>query len=156
MNRNGLLEDGEIIETCVAESCLDFIPFTTDGELDDIALMTSSKAPWQGRRILGAASSSFISLHNEIIAFCDFIAPTKDEMTVRKKLVADLTSIITEVFPTASIHVFGSQFTTILTPTSDLDLAVLDIPCGDNGNLVSRKLLLRFIKSSLYIFRSSL
>ena len=33
--------------------------------------------------------------------------------------------------PKAAVRIFGSQMTKILTPSSDLDIAVLDVPEGD-------------------------
>ena len=46
----------------------------------------------------------------------------------RASLLKELTEIVKDVFPSATVHVFGSQYTGIVTPSSDLDLAVLDVP----------------------------
>ena len=35
--------------------------------------------------------------------------------------------------PTASVKIFGSQMTKILTPSSDLDIAILNVPVGKGG-----------------------
>ena len=115
----------------------DFIPFEETSAA--ITMMNSFRAPWLHSPSLSShapqtsTGSRFIALHNEILAFCDFISPTAGEIARRKALVKEMESIVHEVFPTAAVNVFGSELTTILTPTSDLDLAVLDVPCGENG-----------------------
>lgn len=35
--------------------------------------------------------------------------------------------------PEAEIKIFGSQMTKILTPSSDLDIAIINVPEGDGG-----------------------
>lgn len=116
----------------------DFIPFEEASV--EITMMNSFTAPWLRSFSSStptapqtSAGSKFITLHNEILAFCDFISPTAGEIAQRKALVSEMESIVHEVYPMASVHIFGSQLTTILTPTSDLDLAVLDVPCGEHG-----------------------
>jgi DNA polymerase sigma len=122
----------------MADNGFDYIPFGIDGEDSDkgdthdlpIALMTSASAPWISHPMMSSLSSSskFIYLHNEILSFCELIAPSREDTVIRKKLLNELTEIVNETFPTASVHVFGSQYTGILTPSSDLDLAVLNVP----------------------------
>jgi DNA polymerase sigma len=123
----------------MADDLQDFIPFEETSI--QITMMNSFRAPWLHSFSLSSPAapqtstgSRFIALHNEILAFCDFISPTAGEIAQRKALVSEIESIVHEVFPTASVHIFGSQLTTILTPTSDLDLAILDVPCGENGD----------------------
>lgn len=95
------------------------------------ALVNSTPAPW-----LNFVSSDdmnqippFVRFHNEILSFCEYIAPSKDEMRKREDLLKEITDVIKSLWPEPDIevHVFGSQLTKILTPMSDLDIAVLNV-----------------------------
>jgi hypothetical protein len=70
----------------------EFVPFTTKSESDDKpeaetasfnlpALITDVRAPWMQfspSDIEGdSSSSSLVRLHNEILTFCEYVAPTK-------------------------------------------------------------------------------
>ena len=94
---------------------------------DETALMTDEQAPWL-RYPLPRHAPPLIRLHNEILSFCEHITPTRAHMKVRNKVVSELTKIVQEVWPSATVHVFGSQMTQILTPSSDIDITVLNIP----------------------------
>lgn len=123
---------------------LEFIPFGTVGaNLNEAseenggdsavapALLTSTPAPWLQYSDPGANAEylpPFVHLHNEILTFCEYIAPTRAELNQRDLVLKSLTNIINKLWPTATVHVFGSQMTKILTPTSDLDVAVLNVP----------------------------
>ena len=89
------------------------------------------EAPWLAmERLRDAAdglnidknTSPLIRLHNEILALCDLVAPTESEQTARADLIRELSSFAEELFPGCQVQVFGSQLTSILTPTSDLDV----------------------------------
>ena len=69
-----------------------------------------------------------IQLHNEILNFCQFIAPTPKELEVREKVIKELRQTVVSFWPTATVEVFGSQLTSILIPSSDIDVAVLNVP----------------------------
>lgn len=52
-------------------------------------------------------------------------------------MVEELTNIIVSLWPTCKVHVFGSQMTKILTPSSDIDLAVVEVTQSSNEDLTS-------------------
>lgn len=122
------------------ENDSDFIPFnsTNDKETELIQpgskrqkLVNSITVPWfsrDGRTTLERRAPPLVRLHNEILTFCQFITPTPAEMKIREKTLSDVTAIIKAKWPDCSVKVFGSQLTKILTPNSDLDIAVLDVP----------------------------
>jgi non-canonical poly(A) RNA polymerase PAPD5/7 len=133
---------------------LEFIPFGTlgananasseekgdDGAAKAIApaLVTSTAAPWLQYSDSGGSVEHlppFVHLHNEILTFCEYIAPTRKELNQRDIVLKGLTTIIQKIWPTCTVHVFGSQMTKILTPTSDLDIAVLDVPMKNNEEM---------------------
>ena len=111
----------------------DFVPFkdSESSRNSDIKLMTSSVAPWFG--VPDYSASPLIRLHNEVLTFCEYITPSATEMKTRADLINDLTVLIKETYPTATCHVYGSQLTKIITPTSDLDLAILNVPVEDSA-----------------------
>lgn len=112
----------------------DFIPFTFQAdETDDRegeegsgvvgapALLTTFPAPWL--QYLDPMSGGipflppFVQFHNEILTFCEYTAPTRAELNKRDLLLQDIINIVQKVWPVATVHVFGSQLTKILTPT---------------------------------------
>ena len=68
-----------------------------------------------------------VKLHNEIIQFCDFIYPTQKELEIRESLILQLTNIATSLFPNCELKVFGSQYTRMLTSTSDIDISIINV-----------------------------
>lgn len=93
--------------------------------------------PWMkvGPRIDNRAPP-LVRLHNEILRFCDMIAPTKEELDNRTSALDNITKIVAKLWPEAEVKVFGSQMTQIITPTSDLDLAILNVPVPDGDDML--------------------
>ena len=115
----------------------EFIAFgnENDEKIDDEekkapTLLTSIPAPWlqYNTSQYDYKASSLIRLHNEILTCCEYIAPTSYEMKQRDLVFDEISQIINNLWPQSKVIVFGSQMTKILTPTSDLDIAVLDVP----------------------------
>jgi len=130
----------------------DFVPFDSSknlldgGNKDGVpssssfalpALITDVRAPWmqycQSDTEGDSSSTSLVRLHNEILTFCEYIAPTKAELAAREQVVNEIIQITKEIWPQAEIKIFGSQMTKILTPSSDLDVAIINVPEGDGG-----------------------
>lgn len=63
-----------------------------------------------------------------VLTFCDYISPTTIELQLREDVLQEIRDIVNDLWPACVVHVFGSQMTKILTPTSDLDIAVLGVP----------------------------
>jgi len=93
------------------------------------ALVTTTPPPWliYNPTQYDLSAPPFIRLHNEILTCCEYIAPTMSELKHRDIVLNEITSIISLLWPQSTVHVFGSQMTKILTPTSDLDIAVLNV-----------------------------
>jgi non-canonical poly(A) RNA polymerase PAPD5/7 len=108
----------------------EFIPFgensSSSGKSESPTLLTAADAPWI-RELVDTSEPPFVRLHNEILEFCEFVALSNEEMRIRKAILAEITELITDEYPSAEVSVFGSQMTKILTPTSDVDIAVLNI-----------------------------
>jgi DNA polymerase sigma len=69
-----------------------------------------------------------VRFHNEILTFCKFITPSKSELAIRERVISEIRSHITTFWPTCTVNIFGSHLTSILIPTSDIDIAVLNVP----------------------------
>lgn len=69
-----------------------------------------------------------VRFHNEMLTFSEYIAPTALELTRRTNVLTDIKRVVSQLWPQATVHVFGSQLTKILTPTSDIDIAILGVP----------------------------
>lgn len=69
------------------------------------------------------------------MTFCDYISPTNSELELRESVLEEITELIKALWPDCTVHVFGSQLTKILTPTSDLDIAILNVPQEENGDV---------------------
>jgi len=67
-----------------------------------------NETPWLPfDRDVAFASPPLIQLHNEIIAFYNFIEPTEEEMRIRNSILTEVSNIVRELFPTATFQVFG-------------------------------------------------
>ena len=69
-------------------------------------------------------SEGLVSLHKEIIAFSEYIAPTIEELYMRNEIIWRITKVIKEQLPKAEVNVFGSYKTGLFLPTSDIDMVV--------------------------------
>ena len=100
----------------------DFIPFTTTKESSNgsnentqtttgtsnsssfalPALITDVRAPWMEFSLhdceSDVSSSSLVRLHNEILTFCEYVAPTKAEMAAREQVVNEIIQIASELW----------------------------------------------------------
>jgi non-canonical poly(A) RNA polymerase PAPD5/7 len=68
-----------------------------------------------------------VALHDEMVSFATLMAPQPDELKLRQDLVEKVTKLVQEIFQgrECSVHVFGSQATGLLLPTSDIDFVVM-------------------------------
>jgi non-canonical poly(A) RNA polymerase PAPD5/7 len=122
---------------------MDFIAFSDEGnsevpklsrrpvssisaELEEAPWLAIERARHAADHVnLDKSSSPLIRLHNEILSLCDLVEPTESEHKARAELIIEMRSFAEQLFPGCQVQVFGSQLTSILTPTSDLDLVRL-------------------------------
>ncbi|KAK9822646.1 hypothetical protein WJX81_003349 [Elliptochloris bilobata] len=85
--------------------------------------------PWTqaSRRI----QSPLLRLHNEVVEFERFLAPTAEEAAGRAAAVQRISAVVQTIWPSASVQVFGSFATGLYLPTSDLDVVVVGSGCDD-------------------------
>lgn len=111
-------------------------PKPSEKHSDDISkLIKECKVPWVDISLSNedpyADDDYSVSLHNEILAFSQFILPTPDEHQERLDLIAKISSITSELFAHSSLECYGSFATDLYLPTSDLDLVLMtETPIG--------------------------
>ena len=92
--------------------------------------------PWllnkeRTEQILYAHDSS-VALHYEILEFSDFLKPTLAEVRARDELIVIIESVVSQLWPEATVTVFGSYATDLFLPASDVDLCIMGTP--ENGS----------------------
>ena len=100
------------------------------------------RSPWaRGRKYVSNSRDRTLCLHEEILDFVDFISPTAAENKRRSFLLQLFQEITKQIWPNASLHVFGSYATGLHLPSSDIDCVVLD--CDDPQALQSMAKVIR-------------
>lgn len=99
-----------------------------------VSLLTDITAPWLDYAVLNIRGvAPLVRFHNEILSFCKYVTPSKAEILNRKKLFNEISTIATTLWPNCSVRVFGSQLSKVLTPSSDLDVTILNVTEDSTG-----------------------
>ena len=85
------------------------------------------RVPWLGA--LDGISSPLLRLHQEIVEFGRFVAPSPEEAAARNDSIARIQAVVQSIWPSATVEVFGSFATGLYLPTSDLDAVILNSGC---------------------------
>lgn len=81
-----------------------------------------SNPVWQVRENY---TDDMIGLHREVKEFYEYIKPTSEEAEMRKFVVDHLREVISQLWPSMKMEVFGSYRTNLYLPTSDIDVVLL-------------------------------
>jgi non-canonical poly(A) RNA polymerase PAPD5/7 len=103
----------------------------TDGGHQESAasLEVDKRSPWaRGRRYHSHTQDRTVDLHNEVLDFVAFIKPTKSEIKRRETLVDLCRAIVNELWPDATLEVYGSYGSGMFLPSSDIDMVVMGCP----------------------------
>ncbi|KAG5486864.1 hypothetical protein LSCM4_06330 [Leishmania orientalis] len=73
-------------------------------------------------------TSPLIALHQEITDLVDYLRPTEAEVTMRRYIEKEIGRLADRLWPGSSVLVYGSMYTHLLLPLSDLDVTLLDVP----------------------------
>ncbi|VDN04760.1 unnamed protein product [Thelazia callipaeda] len=81
---------------------------------------TASVAPWCRRKY----SLSFCGLHEELIDLYEWLKPSPLEKALRFCVFERVREVLQRIWPTAKIGIFGSLYTNLFLPSSDIDVFV--------------------------------
>eukprot|EP00742_Colponemidia_sp_Colp-10_P007495 GILJ01008076.1.p1 GENE.GILJ01008076.1~~GILJ01008076.1.p1 ORF type:complete len:487 (+),score=68.38 GILJ01008076.1:151-1461(+) len=113
---------------------LEFIPVSklnVAADDDDVTLLSDSsvRPPWRTEKSrLDGSMSPVLILHEEILEFCNFVAPTSSEHKMRLEVVDRLRDIIVGLWPAAQVETFGSFASKLYLPLGDVDIVILNGP----------------------------
>ncbi|KAI0713180.1 hypothetical protein C8T65DRAFT_645797 [Cerioporus squamosus] len=81
-------------------------------------------APWLGTLGTTSYESKQQRLHDEIVAFFNYISPTPNETHARGMVIAQISEVATRRFRGASVETFGSVAQNLYLPDGDTDLVI--------------------------------
>ncbi|KAI3436347.1 hypothetical protein D9Q98_002400 [Chlorella vulgaris] len=87
------------------------------------------RVPWLAS--LNGIRSPLLRLHQEIVEFCRYLAPSPEEQVQRQAAIDRIEGVVKAIWPKASLQVFGSFATGLYLPTSDVDAVVMGSGCTD-------------------------
>jgi non-canonical poly(A) RNA polymerase PAPD5/7 len=94
---------------------------------DDLQL---ESRPWMRNRAGYFRSNVYECLHEEIMDFVSFISPTDEELQARSDLIEEMRAIVKGLWPEATVETFGSHYTQMFLPQSDIDMVLFGVPEG--------------------------
>ena len=118
-------------------------------------LITDAPAPWLTNFTFEHSNSSIQNLHCECLEFCRFISLTEEELASRSTVMNEIQVIINDVFPNTPLQHFGSQLSKTLTPSSDLDLVIMNIDVKDPLSVLAQHIKAANIVAYLEIIASA-
>ncbi|KAJ2930783.1 hypothetical protein H1R20_g6325, partial [Candolleomyces eurysporus] len=83
--------------------------------------------PWMPAQA-NVGFSQRLSLHREIEHFMAYMRPTKDEVYLRRNLIARFTAVIKKITPISTVRPVGSCVTGLYFPTSDIEMVIDSLP----------------------------
>lgn len=93
-----------------------------------------TRPPWLRNFSFEHSAYALQNLHNECLEFCRFISLTEEEIALRSSVINEVQCLIRQEYPQARVQYFGSQLSKTTTPSSDLDLVVLNVDETDSKN----------------------
>ncbi|KAJ8575209.1 hypothetical protein ON010_g4004 [Phytophthora cinnamomi] len=91
---------------------------------------TLMSRPWMRHKQGYFNSNVYACLHEEIMDFVGFISPTPQELSSRAQLVEEMREIVKGLWPEATVETFGSHYTQMFLPQSDIDMVLFGVPEG--------------------------
>ncbi|KAE9039011.1 hypothetical protein PR001_g5461 [Phytophthora rubi] len=86
--------------------------------------------PWMRHKQGYFNSNVYTCLHEEIMDFVSFISPTEQELSSRVELIGEMRDIVKSLWPEATVETFGSHYTQMFLPQSDIDMVLFGVPEG--------------------------
>ena len=111
---------------------IDFIELGDEGVISSVTDETKS-IPWMPPSGYPPYHNFFLRLHQEILDFERKVSLTDFEQDARKSFVHKLNGVCKSLWPKSKVVAFGSYYTGLSLPTSDVDVSVIDVPIEDDG-----------------------
>lgn len=73
-------------------------------------------------------TSPLIALHQEVLDLVDYLRPTEAEVAMRRYIEKEVGRLVDRLWPGSSVLVYGSMYTHLLLPLSDLDMTLVGVP----------------------------
>ncbi|CAI5733688.1 unnamed protein product [Hyaloperonospora brassicae] len=97
---------------------------------DTHTALTLETRPWIQENKRYTNSNVYARLHEEIMDFVRFVSPTEEELSSRIELIEEMREIVQTLWPGATVETFGSHYTQMFLPQSDIDMVLFGVPEG--------------------------
>eukprot|EP00914_Ancora_sagittata_P019677 GHVO01039228.1.p1 GENE.GHVO01039228.1~~GHVO01039228.1.p1 ORF type:complete len:441 (+),score=43.54 GHVO01039228.1:205-1527(+) len=77
----------------------------------------------------------FARLHEEMCLLLEWLEPTKAELKMRQRVLARIKIIAEELWPKCNVETFGSYYTGLYLPCSDIDVCIQNVEGNPKENL---------------------
>ena len=124
--------DTSLVDDSKHKSGDEFIEFSGEGGI----LSTSEKSktiPWMPPSGYPPYTNFFLRLHQEIIDFERFVSLTEFEQRARESFLHKLNGVCKTLWPESKVVPFGSYYTGLSLPSSDIDVSVISVPVDGDG-----------------------
>ncbi|KAL4152587.1 hypothetical protein PRNP1_009515 [Phytophthora ramorum] len=98
-------------------------------QTENHALQLESR-PWMRDRKGYFRDNVYECLHEEVMDFVTFVSPTEHELSSRAELIDEMRQLVKELWPDATVETFGSHYTQMFLPQSDIDMVLFGVPAG--------------------------
>lgn len=131
-SNDGPLDDEDFIafpdeEETAVEGAMEDERMPEKEEEEEHARRKSDGPPWDLPP--ETIASPWLRLHEEVLAFAKFVAPTRSEKVAREEAVKRVRIVVESIWKNAQLQVFGSFATGLYLPTSDIDAVILHSGC---------------------------
>lgn len=86
-------------------------------------------------------------LHEELLDLYAWLKPSPLEKALRLRVFERVRGVLQRIWPTAKIDVFGSLYTNLFLPTSDIDVVVESDSVSEEPPLWKTAIALKFVFS---------
>ena len=120
-----LPEVDDVFKTCSSFVGLQVGDSESSGETKKIIDIS----PWHKQQQV-KVDNAFLAFHEEIVDFTQWLSFTPEEDAARLNFLGRIRTSLTDLWPDSYMVVFGSSFTELALPSSDIDVAVMNVPTG--------------------------
>ncbi|TDH65140.1 hypothetical protein CCR75_007159 [Bremia lactucae] len=123
-------ETNGFIELIASEEQINALNKTDELTENSKRVLQLESRPWMRQRAGYVKRNIYECLHEEIMDFVTFVSPTEKELSSRVQMVEEMREIVKSLWPEATIETFGSHYTQMFLPQSDIDMVLFGVPDG--------------------------